>query len=379
MKTTEYTELVFWYLPAAPGARRPERDMRGPLREPQRRGLPATTRPAGILLAAERGADAAVTTATLCAADPEPGGMPTALAREQAERCFGHEAVAAAAARARRREAELQHTPAAVRRAAVATLRGWMDAAAASAGANGRWTGLRAPSATLQERYSGQSSGRLSVDAASPHCPDVRPREIRLRIDEPPAPTIEVRGLGLAGPEVFVAGQRCELPLRDIETACVATAADAARMRPPAPTMSTALRAGALFRRPAAERTGERLTLWAANGDEQWTVEADSRWLIERLGAYALPRDQQDTDPYDRSRAWELDTVHEAKPAVLVERGDRIEVLGERGRWLDEQEAADCRSLVESVRARSGADRFWTDRRTTAVLGFRCTERRRKR
>ena len=114
---------------------------------PQRRGLPPTTRPAGVLLAAERGADAAENRGDALRRRRGAWGPADGPRNRAAQRCFSHEAVAEAAAKARSRNAELQHTPAAVRRAAVATLRGWMDAAAASAGANSGWTGPRAQGA----------------------------------------------------------------------------------------------------------------------------------------------------------------------------------------------------------------------------------------
>ena len=359
--------LVLWYLPAAPGATAPERDVPGPACEPPGPGLPPRRRPAGVLLAAPPGAAPLAEAARLCGGRCDPCGTPQVLTARRAAAGFGEAAVRAAAGAARGREAALAATPPAVRRAAAGALAAWMDSAAASAPGEA-WTGVRRAARPLAARYGGRGPARLRVDASAPHEPGLRPRPVRVLLEEAGSPAVEVCGLGAGGPAVRIAGRRCEMPLRDLETACLATARDAAGVRPRAPRLAVLAAAGRLA------GPGARLTLWVERaGGENWTAEAGTGWLFERLCAASPLRDQQGADPYDERRPWELDVrLAGGEPAVVVEEGPRLRLLrGGPPRWLAAGEAADVRAAAGHLRPRCGADRFWTDAATPQIEGLR--------
>ncbi len=365
--------LVLWYLPAAPGAAGPERDVPGPACEPPGPGLPPRRRPAGVLLAAPPGADPLAEAGRLCGGGCDPCGTPLVLTARRAAAGFGDAAVRAAAGAARGREAALADTPPAVRRAAAGALAAWMDSAAASAPGEA-WTGVRQAAPPLAGRYGGRGPARLRIDAAAPHEPGLRPRPVRVLLEEAGSSAVEVCGLEAGGPAVRIAGRRCEMPLRDLETACLAAARDAAGVRPRAPRLALLAAAGRLAGRPQAAGPGARLTLWVERaGGENWTVEAGTGWLFERLCAASPLRDQQGADPYDERRPWELDVrLARGEPAVVVEDGSWLRLLeGGRPRRLAAAEAAGVRAAAERLRPRCGADRFWTDAATPQIEGLR--------
>ena len=373
MSSYESRKMVFWYVPAAPGTTRPERDIRGPLREPETQCVPSMQQPAGYLIACSAEEPPLETARTLLGGYLDPCGDPIGMNRQTAAAVFGERHVELKAALAAERRESLLQTPRPIRAAVVTALLHWMDRAHAST-RTAAWTSVRRNAGTLQQSYGRDDADQLRIDAAAPHAPTLRPRTIRVQIKAHKGPTLEVTALGKDGALVRLAGQRIEIPLRDLETAAATSACDDARARPPAPTLSVITRAGELFSSDETKRRSAKLRLWAANHQEgNWQVSAGNEWLFERLSAYALPRDQLGADPYESNRAWEMDIYDkDRKPAVLIDDGVGIRVDREdRSRILNEDDERNVREMVERIRTRCGHDRFWTDGNTPAIETFR--------